>query len=87
MNKIKDLTTRTYLTSSTIYTDRFTIALIQPDQNLIKTLHSFLDTIPDSATALSIDLCVSELLRFHNPNLPMPFTPKELIAMQEETKL
>lgn len=78
---------RTYLTSPTIYTDRFTEAIIQPDSNLIKTLHALLDTIPNDKVALSIDLCVSELLRFHNPNLPMPFTAKELVEAQERTKL
>lgn len=78
---------RTYLTSPTVYTDRFTETLIQPDSNLIRTLHRLLDTIPNDKVALSIDLCVSELLRFHNPNLPMPLTAEELVAMQEDTKL
>ena len=78
---------RTYLTRPTIYTDRFTEALIQPDQNLIHTLHRLLDTIPNDKVALSIDLCVSELLRFHNPNLPMPFTPRELVDMQDKAEL
>ena len=46
-----------------------------------------LDTIPNDGVALTIDLCVSELLRFHDPNLPMPFTTRELVAMQERTEL
>lgn len=78
---------RTYLTTPTMYTDRFTEALIQPDRNLIETLHALLDTIPNDKVALTIDLCVSELLRFHNPNLPMPFTAEELVRAQERTQL
>lgn len=78
---------RTYITSPTFYEDRFTEKVIQPDRNLISTLHALLDTIPNEKVALTIDLCVSELLRFHNPNLPMPFTAKELIAMQEDISL
>ena len=70
---------RNYLTKPTFYDDRFTEKVIQPDASLINTLHRLLDTIPNDEIALSIDLCVSELLRFHDPNRPMPFTAKELI--------
>lgn len=74
---------RNYFTKPTFYDDRFTEKVIQPDANLVNTLHRLLDTIPNDKVALSIDLCVSELLRFHDPNRPMPFTAKELIDKQK----
>lgn len=74
---------RNYLTKPTFYDDRFTKKVIQPDANLVNTLHKLLDIIPNDKVALSIDLCVSELLRFHDPNRPMPFTAKELIDKQK----
>jgi len=78
---------RNYMVTPTTYEDRFTQKVIQPDSSLVNTLHRLLDTIPNEMVALSIDMCVYELLKFHNPNRPMPFTPKELVAMQERTNL
>jgi len=74
---------RKYITKPTFYDDRFTEKVIQPDANLVNTLHRLLDTISNDKVALSIDLCVSELLKFHDPNRPMPFTAKELIDKQK----
>jgi len=75
---------RKYITKPTFYDERFTEKTIQPDKNLIATFHALLNTIPNDKVALSIDFCVSELLRFHDPNRPMPFTAKEITAKQEE---
>lgn len=77
---------RKYITRPTFYDDRYTEKIIQPDSNLIATFHALLETIPNDAVALSIDLCVSELLRFHDPNRPMPLTAKELISKQKEDR-
>ena len=77
---------RKYITKPTFYDDRFTEKIIQPDKNLIATFHALLDTIPNDKVALTIDLCVSELLRFHDPNRPMPLTAKELISKQKEDR-
>lgn len=51
--------------------DKFSDKVVQPDLKLVDTLHRLLDMIPQDNLALSIDLCVADLIRFHNPrNIP-----------------
>jgi hypothetical protein len=58
---------RKYLTSPTMLHDKCADKVVQPDLKLVETLHKLLDMIPQNNLALSIDLCVAELIRFHNP--------------------
>lgn len=69
---------RKYQTSSTMYIDKFTEKVVQPDAGLISTLHSVLDTLPEEKAAI-IDITVAQLLRFHDPNIPRRFAQDELI--------
>lgn len=70
---------RKYSTSPTMFMDRWTQKVVQPDANLIKALHSYLDLIPNDDHALAIDLIVADLLRFHNPQQQ----PMGIITIQE----
>jgi hypothetical protein len=58
---------RKYLTSSTMLHDKYADKVIQPDLKLVDTLHKLLDMIPQDNLALTIDLCVADLIKFHNP--------------------
>lgn len=70
-----------YATSSTMYIDKFTEKVIQPDENLIKTLHAYLDmvAITNENLAMAIDMIIADLLRFHAPNRRSILTPPELL--------
>lgn len=59
---------RNYITSPTMFADRFTERVVQPDESLVNQLHKLLDMIPNDNHALAIDHIVSELIRFHDPN-------------------
>lgn len=60
---------REYRTQPTFYEDRVTQNVVQPDRKLVAALHSYLDLIPNDDHALAIDMIVSDLLKFHNPNV------------------
>lgn len=63
---------RKYLTSPTMLHDKYADKIVQPDLKLVETLHKLLDMIPQDNLALTIDLCVADLIRFHNPhNIPL----------------
>ena len=47
--------------------DKFADKIVQPDLKLVDTLHKLLDMIPQDNLALTIDLCVADLIKFHNP--------------------
>lgn len=59
---------RSYMTSPTMLHDKFADKVVQPDLKLVETLHKLLDMIPQDNIALSIDLVVADLVRFHNPH-------------------
>ena len=63
---------RQYQTSATMFIDRFTEKVVQPDAQLINQLHKLLDMLPDENHALMIDYTVADLLRFHNPSFVTP---------------
>ena len=58
---------RSYMTSPTMLHDKFADKVVQPDLKLVETLHKLLDMIPQDNLALSIDVVVADLIRFHNP--------------------
>lgn len=74
-----------YSTSATMYIDRFTEKVVQPDENLIKQLHAYLDmvAITNKQLAMAIDMVVYDLLRFHDPNRKNMLTPPEIINQNE----
>ena len=47
--------------------DKYADKVVQPDLKLVDTLHELLEMIPQDNLALMIDLCVADLIRFHNP--------------------
>lgn len=59
---------RKYLTSPVMLHDKFADKIVQPDLKLVETLHRLLDMIPEDNIALTIDLCVADLIRFHHPS-------------------
>jgi len=58
---------RKYMTSPTMLHDKYADKVVQPDLKLVETLHKTLDMITDDRLALTIDLIVADLIRFHNP--------------------
>ncbi len=76
-----------YRTSATMYMDKYTEQVVQPDENLIKQLHAYLDmvSITNEQLALAIDMTVAELLRFHDPNRQSILTPPELIEPRKDS--
>lgn len=70
---------RQYSVTPTMFMDRFTEKVVQPDAMLVAQLHALLDLIPDDTHALGIDLCVSQLLRFHDPNVSGRLRPPEIV--------
>lgn len=65
---------RQYQTKATMFVDRLTDNVVQPDAQLVAQLHGLLDMIPDVNHALMIDHTVADLLRFHNPKFRAPGT-------------
>lgn len=59
---------RSYMTSPTMLHDKFADKVVQPDLKLVETLHKLLDMISQDNLALSIDVVVADLIRFHNPH-------------------
>ena len=76
---------RQYTVKSTMFIDRFTTKVVQPDEQLVATLHRLLDMIDDDSHALMIDHCVAQLLMFHDPNIPGRMTPPELLKNRAVT--
>lgn len=76
---------RQYTTTATMFVDRFSEKVVQPDERLVGALHRVLDTLPDN-TALMIDLIVADLLRFHNPRFQAPGTMTIKMPHKEETQ-
>ena len=70
---------RNYSTRSTMFIDRFTTKVVQPDRNLVESLHALLDMIPDDSHALAIDHCVTQILQFRDPNIPGRSLPAEVL--------
>jgi len=70
-----------YITSPTMYVDRFTEKVIQPDENLVKQFHSYLDmvAITNKQLAMAIDMTVSDILKFKDPNRMNQLTPPEIL--------
>ena len=58
---------RKYTTQATMLHDKFADKVVQPDLKQVETLHKLLNMIPQDNLALSIDIVVADLIRFHNP--------------------